>query len=186
MNLRGINYMASVGSCSCLPNMDALYILTTDLTGGCLAFVTHGCFPSFDYIVEYHKCYRCKFTSAIWPQARETCNRLQSSHLVVIDDSREQYAVSVYLQPYKYSKNNLFWTAGTRPAVDDPNAFFWEPYPGQNRTIVNYNWDALPSVASGLTDPAKNCIAYNSQSATWFNNHCSSAFLILCEIDMEI
>ncbi|ESN97735.1 hypothetical protein HELRODRAFT_177795 [Helobdella robusta] len=93
MNLRGINYMTSVGSCSCLPKRNVLYNVTTDLSGGCLAFVTHACPKNFNYFIEDHKCYSYQAAKNIWSDSRKLCNNLLNSHPVVFDDPNENILI---------------------------------------------------------------------------------------------
>ncbi|ESN97666.1 hypothetical protein HELRODRAFT_177721 [Helobdella robusta] len=98
MNLRGINYVTSARSCSCVPKMNVWYGVTAKLTGGCLAFFAHekDCPAGFDYVVEYNKCYSFQVTAKNWINSRDSCNGLLNSHLVIIEDSIENKVINSY------------------------------------------------------------------------------------------
>ncbi|ESN97027.1 hypothetical protein HELRODRAFT_178470 [Helobdella robusta] len=133
MNLRGINYMTSLGTCSCVPKMNVLYNITTNLTGGCLSYVAHNCPSEFDYIMEYHRCYNFQFTWLLWNESRQSCNNLLNSHPVIIDNNTENSIVRAYSSiDYYYTSLNMIWTAGYGVnATNNKTIFFWSPYPGE-------------------------------------------------------
>ncbi|ESO04521.1 hypothetical protein HELRODRAFT_172168 [Helobdella robusta] len=137
MNLRGFNYKKSVESCSCVPKLDVLYNLTTDLGGECLAYVTQNCPPKFDYVIENHKCYKLQKVMITWSGARTRCNNFVSSHPIVMEQFNEMtaarwYSVSVF--PFDPAKDTAsLWTAGYRTYINDlATPFLWEPYPSWN------------------------------------------------------
>ncbi|ESN97067.1 hypothetical protein HELRODRAFT_178516 [Helobdella robusta] len=126
MNLRGVNYLTSVQSCSCVPKMNVLLNVTPQLTGGCLAFVTHDCPPEFDYVVENNKCYNYQQPQNTWNISRDICNSLLNAHPVVIDDPYENSALLSYFKEKWFSYS---WTAGLRMFANGTWFFGWEPYP---------------------------------------------------------
>ncbi|ESO11430.1 hypothetical protein HELRODRAFT_183216 [Helobdella robusta] len=187
MNLKGINYMTSVGSCSCVPKMNVLYNVTADLTGGCLAFVTHDCPLRFDYLVENHKCYSLQFTANDWNTSRSNCNNLLNSHPVVIDSSDENTLVRLYsLAEIARNPNatmKQIWTAGYRINVNgSPTPFYWATYPDQNQLIEEFFWTIEnPGVPyNGRT----NCIRY-ILNIGWADIICTSQMYVLCEVDLH-
>ncbi|ESN97028.1 hypothetical protein HELRODRAFT_178471 [Helobdella robusta] len=100
-NLRGINYVASVASCSCVPKITDVWYNVTNSANlpGCVSFCAHGKFSikkSFDYVVESHKCFSLQTSLNTWYNSRTLCNNLLSSHPVVIESSTEIRAVQLY------------------------------------------------------------------------------------------
>ncbi|ESN97668.1 hypothetical protein HELRODRAFT_177723 [Helobdella robusta] len=178
MNLRGINYRTSVGSCLCVPKMNLLYNVTTDLTGGCLAYVTYDCPSEFDYIVENNRCYNYQVQQNTWIVSRDICNALLNSHLLIIDDSNEHHVLSSYL----YNKNFLMvWTAGFRSYINRTSFFIWQPYPGKESPISYYSWW---NDGANLVNLNMNCIVFVIEINRMENNYCGSSFSVLCEIDV--
>ncbi|ESN97077.1 hypothetical protein HELRODRAFT_178526 [Helobdella robusta] len=98
MNLKGINFVRSGESCSCVPKMNVLYNVT-NLKKDCLAFMACSidCPPEFEYVVESHKCYNFQSAKNTWNNSRKLCNNLLNSHPVVFDDSVENYIIGFYI-----------------------------------------------------------------------------------------
>ncbi|ESO10279.1 hypothetical protein HELRODRAFT_183805 [Helobdella robusta] len=94
-NLRGINFMSPVRSCSCVPKLNNIwYNVTADLNVSCLAFVSH-CSNSFDYVIEMHKCYSMINNLMDWYAAGRACNNA-SGHLLAADDQYENLAAQLF------------------------------------------------------------------------------------------
>ncbi|ESN97696.1 hypothetical protein HELRODRAFT_177751 [Helobdella robusta] len=180
VNLRGINHRTSVRSCLCVPKMNLLYNVTTDLTGGCLAYMTHDCPSEFDYIVKNNKCYNYQPSGNTWNNSRDICNALLNSHPLIIDDSNELYVLSSYLKVIKDFL--MVWTAGFRSYINRTSFFIWQPYPGKESPISYYSWW---NGGANLVNLNMNCIVFVTEINRMENNYCGSSFSVLCEIDVE-
>ncbi|ESO11431.1 hypothetical protein HELRODRAFT_183217 [Helobdella robusta] len=180
MNLRGINYKTSLKSCTCVPKMNVLYNVTTDLTGGCLAFVAHDCPQTFHYVIESHKCYKYINDANNWSVSRKLCNDMLNSHPVIFDEANEATAIILYMKSRSYVYS---WTAGY---VNYTNglAFHWGPYPGITRPIdpnVTFWYPGAPYPFGGGTD----CIEFMPRfGGCWFDYYCDVTQSVLCEYDV--
>ncbi|ESO04509.1 hypothetical protein HELRODRAFT_172156 [Helobdella robusta] len=138
-NLRGINYVSSMRSCSCVAKLNNFwYNVTYNLNASCLAFVSHDCPNSFDYIIEVHKCLMFVNNSMNWYTAREVCNKA-SAHLLDVENQYENSAALKYLlsvvQSVFQSLRFFGWGAG------EPNGFVGKTYCIQYIIIPARTWD---------------------------------------------
>ncbi|ESN97695.1 hypothetical protein HELRODRAFT_177750 [Helobdella robusta] len=80
--------------------MNILYKVTTDLTGACLAYMTHGCLNEFDYVVESsqrNKQEPVKYGRSV---SRVTCKALIHSHSSFTKS--ELMGLDIYGDKFKY------------------------------------------------------------------------------------
>ncbi|ESN95478.1 hypothetical protein HELRODRAFT_179247 [Helobdella robusta] len=157
--LRGVNYIQSIGSCSCVPKANIRYKVTTvDLMAGgvgCMAYVHHGsdfmcwnitdCPTEFDYVIEHHKCYKMQYTQQNWQVVKSLCNSISFSHAIVTDDFLENtisldYVNFTYFDLTQCSLPHLtnsfgFFTSGIQEYVDGVRTFIWSPYPGIQKPV---------------------------------------------------
>ncbi|ESO04524.1 hypothetical protein HELRODRAFT_191609 [Helobdella robusta] len=171
-NLRGINYVASVASCSCVPKVTDVWYNVTNSSNlpGCVSFFTHECPRSFDYVVENHKCFSLQTSLNTWHNSRTLCNNLLSSHPVIIESSTENRAVQLYAIAVKkdsvpcllpgYADTFFIWTASYityNNSVRTP--FLWSPQPGQYKRMVYYSW--LSGEPNTPADGPECCVSYS-------------------------
>ncbi|ESO04525.1 hypothetical protein HELRODRAFT_172172 [Helobdella robusta] len=193
-NLRGINYVASVASCSCVPKLTDVWCNVTNGSKlpGCVAFFTHAdCPSSFDYVVEVNKCYKMIGQLMEWDAARLTCNNL-SAHSLTVDDQNEMTATIKYalfgtkdltMCFYGYSVGYVFWTSGKqflKESADTP--FYWCPYPGVNLTMNFKSWNrGEPNAYLGSTNCLQYMIVYTN---AWDDSYCYFGRCVFCEMDL--
>ncbi|ESO12873.1 hypothetical protein HELRODRAFT_159462 [Helobdella robusta] len=89
--VRGVNYIHSNGSCSCVPKANIRYdvIPSNSVYDGQQCYVNHDCPQNFDYVIEYHKCYKMQDQILSWYDGRSLCNSISSSHPITIEDDVE-------------------------------------------------------------------------------------------------
>ncbi|ESO03171.1 hypothetical protein HELRODRAFT_174071 [Helobdella robusta] len=191
-NLLGVNYKTSEKFCSCVPKLkDIWFNVTTNLSGGCVAYVTHDCPKPFDFVVENQKCYLMITKLLTWSDARSACNNLHS-HSLAVEDSLEKvssklYALSVTegltsCQIPKFSGFKI-WSSGIQYKKSSKGApFYWEKFPGV-LTKFNYtSWDTnQPDGALGSTSCVQDIMVYVDG---WDDCGCNSLRCVLCEIDL--
>ncbi|ESO04522.1 hypothetical protein HELRODRAFT_172169 [Helobdella robusta] len=108
-NLRGVNFIKSAKSCSCVPTIpDTWYNVTFDSTRDCMSFVTHDCPKNFDYVMENHVCFNLQRSRNVFLKSREACNNLSSSHQVVIESSNKNLAIRLYAVSREISQLRIF------------------------------------------------------------------------------
>ncbi|ESO10514.1 hypothetical protein HELRODRAFT_194913 [Helobdella robusta] len=195
-SLRGVNHLTSDGSCSCIPKTNILHNVSKDLVlAGCKGLVIqHDCPPHFDYVVEYHKCYKMQFQLLDWRSSRSLCNSLSSSHPIIIDDDAENYVSWKYVasilstcqkcpDPY-YSTWCAFHTSGIRTYISGSRTpFLWYPYLGVNKTV-----QSTKAWASGEPNSPFDYLEYCIESIVnigWNDQFCTSHMCVLCEIDIN-
>ncbi|ESO11260.1 hypothetical protein HELRODRAFT_183364 [Helobdella robusta] len=157
-NLRGINYVSSMRSCTCVPKLNNFwYNVTADLNASCFAFVSHDCPKPFDYIIEVHKCYSMVTNLMDWSTAGKACNNA-SGHLLAVEDEYENLAALKY--PLSVSKG-----------VNIPLSFYgW--YSGEPNGIANGN---------------NYCLQYLIlPECAWDDFICTVLRCSLCEIDITL
>ncbi|ESO04510.1 hypothetical protein HELRODRAFT_172157 [Helobdella robusta] len=157
-NLRGINYMSPVRSCSCVHKLNNIwYNVTADLNASCLAFVSHDCPKPFDYIIEVHKCYSLVNNLMNWSTAGKACNNA-SGHLLAVEDEYENLAASKY--PQSVSKG-----------VNIPLSFF--------------GW--CSGEPNGVANGNNYCLQYIIlPECAWDDYTCTMLRCSLCEIDITL
>ncbi|ESO03172.1 hypothetical protein HELRODRAFT_174072 [Helobdella robusta] len=191
-NLLGVNYKTSEKSCSCVPKLkDIWFNVTTNLSGGCVAYVTHDCPKPFDFVVENQKCYLMITKLQSWMNARSACNNLHS-HSLAVEDSMENvssklYALSVTegLTSCQFSNFSglMIWSSGIQYNKSSKAApFYWEKFPGV-LTKFNYSsWNTKqPDGALGSTSCMQVIMVHVDG---WDDCGCSSKRCVLCEIDL--
>ncbi|ESN97354.1 hypothetical protein HELRODRAFT_178140 [Helobdella robusta] len=55
------------------------------------------CPSGFDYIAEYHKCYKLASHAMNWYDGRSFCNNILSSRLIMVEDAVENTIASEYV-----------------------------------------------------------------------------------------
>ncbi|ESO04511.1 hypothetical protein HELRODRAFT_172158 [Helobdella robusta] len=197
-NLRGINYRPLSKNCSCVLKLaDFWYSVATDLFGGCMAFVNHGCPEKFDYIIENHKCFSMQAAARTWQASRSLCNNFLSSHPVVIESSNENLAVRFYsISVVKeftqcsltgFPNTFVIWTGSYITYVNNKRtSFLWAPYPTQSKPVTFTNW--IPGEPNSPTDYTDYCVCYGltADYFGWNDNYCKLNFCTVCEIDLDL
>ncbi|ESN95462.1 hypothetical protein HELRODRAFT_179230 [Helobdella robusta] len=200
-SLRGVNYVQTTGSCSCVPKANIRYNVTAvgsmAASAGCRGYFIHDCPENFDYVIEQHKCYKMQYEHQNWYDGRFTCNSISLSHPITIDDDVEN---GVSLQYVNYTTPNLqvcpvvninyaygFFTSGIRTYVNGVRTpFLWMPYPGVNKTVQSTAaWHTgEPNSLHDNTDYCIQNILYGYFG--WDDQNCAFNQCVLCEFDMSV
>ncbi|ESN95553.1 hypothetical protein HELRODRAFT_179329 [Helobdella robusta] len=195
--LRGINFVDSSGLCTCIPKANVRYNVTavqSFATAGCRSYVTHDCPDNFDYVLEYHKCYKMKYQHLDWYDGRASCNNISSSHPISIEDDVEnviavQYVNSTTMDyqkcPGSYWSNWFtYYTSGFQTyAGGVKTPFYWVPYPGISKLVRVNGWHV--GEPSAPNNGVNNClVTIITGYIGWDDQECSTPYCVLCEYDL--
>ncbi|ESN99693.1 hypothetical protein HELRODRAFT_176454 [Helobdella robusta] len=197
--LRGVNYhMTSSGTCFCFPKANTTYKVSASLQpAGCQSFVIHDCPDNFDYVIEYHKCYKMQYRRNNWYTGRYLCNNISSSHPILLEDDVEN-AISLSYVNYTTPNYSVcphaewtawytFFTGGLITYVGEVRTpFMWSPYPGVSKYVGSSNaW--FSGEPNGPLDGLDYCIQSIMVGTTgWDDYMCSSSLCMLCEVDIPM
>ncbi|ESN97068.1 hypothetical protein HELRODRAFT_178517 [Helobdella robusta] len=125
MDLRGINFTISVVSCSCVPKMNVLYNVTSDLTGDCP--------PEFDYVVENNKSYNCLPSETIGATPGTYAMLCSSSTLFSL-----MILMKILTSFHIINAFDLLdsWFGANITNINETSFFNWKPYPDSTKNIV--------------------------------------------------
>ncbi|ESO10278.1 hypothetical protein HELRODRAFT_183804 [Helobdella robusta] len=175
-NLRGINYIASEASCSCVPKL-------TDVWYN----VTSNCPKPFEYVIEVHRCYLLVKRLLSWNASMTTCNNL-SSHSMVINNRHEMLAAKLYALTIDHTSCMLanaleVWTSGIQQNKQSSTSpFFWNTFPGIFLPLKYFVWNA--GEPNGLTGSSY-CLLYIMQPNFACDDLlCNQQKCVLCEVDL--
>ncbi|ESN97344.1 hypothetical protein HELRODRAFT_178130 [Helobdella robusta] len=154
---------------------------------------TTDCPANFDYVVEYHKCYKMQYTLQSWSAGRSLCNSISSSHPITIDDLLEntisiQYVNFTYIGqcPAGIGNSLGFFTSGYQTFMNGVRSFFWSPYPGVSKLVQIEASVWYPGEPNSRTDGSDYCIqSVFYDYPGWDDSLCSSSWCVLCEYDMS-
>ncbi|ESN95498.1 hypothetical protein HELRODRAFT_179272 [Helobdella robusta] len=195
--LRGVNYVKLDGSCSCFIRSNVRYNVTINsYASGRKCYVqSHDCPMIFDYVIEYHKCYKMQYKILNWYNGRSLCNNVSNSHPITFDNDVEN---DVSLQYVKFVTPNYqvcpgsilstyytFYTSGIRTYFNGTRTpFLWSPYPGVYKTMQASNaWHV--GEPNSLANGIENCVQhFVTGYPGWDDQPCSSPICMLCEYDL--
>ncbi|ESN90960.1 hypothetical protein HELRODRAFT_182433 [Helobdella robusta] len=197
--LRGVSYMQSSRSCTCLQKSNLTYQVTAvgSMTAAdCRSYVIHECPANFDYVIEYHKCYKMQFKRKTWQDGRTSCNAISSSHPAIFEDDVEYNIAFNYVNhttpagklcPGIYFPNSFtFFIGGYRTYFNGTRTpFYWSPYPGVYHPMQATK--AWHKGEPGTPDNGKDCCVqmFLTVYTGLDDEHCFYTLCMLCEVDLQ-